>query len=327
MYDRHCSPKGVRASHDGALLVASRDGRLSYGQRLRARGIVLVRNLGSEVGAITNFIPTIWSTKIMDTFDKALVFEALVNKDYEGEIQDHGDTVKITGIGDPTVANYTRNTNIAAPEVLADNTRSMVIDQAKYVNFQVDDLDKVQANGDLLNRTAARVAYVFANAVDQFLAAKYVDAGNVLGDDTTPIALTAANIYDTLVDAGVLMSDDNVPKQGRWVVLPPGAVGRLSKSDEFIAAGQSGESTIREGFAGRVAGFDVFESNNLSIVGGTKYKIMAGTRDAITFARQLTKTVPYQPELRFADAIKALVVYGAKTIQPNALTTITATLA
>lgn len=276
-------------------------------------------------GAVTNFIPTIWSSRILDTFDKALVFENLVNKDYEGEIQNQGDTVKINGIGDPTVSNYTRNADIAAPEVLADNTRSMVIDQAKYVNFAVDNVDDVQANANLLQRATSRVGYVFGDAVDTFLAGKYVDAGNTLGSDGTPILLTSANIYDTMVDAGVLLSEDNIPKAGRWVVMPPGAIGRLSKSDEFINAAQTGETTIREGFAGRIAGFDVFESNNVQVVTG-KHKIMAGTREAITFARQLTKIVAYEPERRFADAVKALVVYGAKTVQANALVTITVTL-
>jgi hypothetical protein len=296
--------------------------------RIRARlKTTLATFHQNEVGAVTNFIPTLWSARIKDTLDKSQVFTGpqVVNRDYEGEIRQQGDTVKINGIGDPTVSNYTRNTDIAAPEVLSDNTRSLVIDQAKYVNFQVDDLDDVQANADLLARATSRVAYKFRDAQDVFIAGKYVDAGNALGDDTTPIALTASNIYDTLVDAGVLLDEDNVPTEGRWVVLPPWAVGKLAKSDEFINAANTGETTIRNGFAGQVASFNVFKSNNVQQGDPGEYKIMAGTNDAITFAEQLLSVEAYRPERRFADAVKALIVYGAKVIEPNALVTITAT--
>ena len=65
--------------------------------------------------AISVFIPTIWSARLLEHLDKAHVYAGLVNRDYEGEIRNYGDTVKIQQIGDITVKSYTKNTDIAAP--------------------------------------------------------------------------------------------------------------------------------------------------------------------------------------------------------------------
>jgi hypothetical protein len=67
--------------------------------------------------SINNFIATIWSNKLLLVLEKSLVYgqAGVVNRDYEGEIQGVGDTVKIQSIGDPTVFDYTKNTDMPAP--------------------------------------------------------------------------------------------------------------------------------------------------------------------------------------------------------------------
>ena len=52
--------------------------------------------------AVTTFIPQVWSARLLAHLDKAHVLTNLVNRDYEGEIRQYGDTVKITQIGDIT---------------------------------------------------------------------------------------------------------------------------------------------------------------------------------------------------------------------------------
>jgi hypothetical protein len=249
-----------------------------------------------------------------------------VNRDYEGEIRQAGDTVKIQGIGDPTVSNYTRNTAIAAPEVLSDNTRSLVIDQAKYVNFMVDDLDRIQAASNVLDRATSRVAYKFRDAADTFIGGKYVDAGSSTGTDATPIQFTASNAYATIVGVSVALSNLNVEKANRYIVLPPWAIGIIAQAPEFVQYGQyANPSIVREGFFGRFAGFDVYESPNLTtVVNGssqTVYQVIAGLPDAITYAEQIPigNLEAYRHPSYFADAVRGLFVYGAKTVLANAL--------
>jgi hypothetical protein len=62
--------------------------------------------------AITFFQPEIWSSTLLSVLRKSLVFTQLANRDYEGEIANAGDTVHIVSIGDPTIGNYTKDTDI-----------------------------------------------------------------------------------------------------------------------------------------------------------------------------------------------------------------------
>ncbi|MDY6346055.1 MAG: hypothetical protein SPL36_04725 [Succiniclasticum sp.] len=62
--------------------------------------------------AISTFIPTLWSARLLAHLDKSLVLGNLVNRDYEGEIKNFGDRVKINQIADVTVKDYIKGTDI-----------------------------------------------------------------------------------------------------------------------------------------------------------------------------------------------------------------------
>lgn len=275
--------------------------------------------------AITRFIPQIWSAQVLRSLETSLVYaqDGIVNRDYEGEIRNHGDTVKVHDIGAITVSDYTRNADIAPPETLTDIERLLVIDQAKYFNFQVDDVDAAQANPKVMARAMERAAYAMRDVIDQYVAGLYtqVDPANVIGDDTTPVTIdTPAKAYDLLVDLAVMLDEANVPREQRSVIVPPWFHGVLLKDDRFVGTGGSGaESTLLNGQVGQAAGFRILLSNNVPNVAGAKWKIQASTPWARSFAMQVTKTEAYRPERRFADAVKGLAVYGAKVMEPKAL--------
>src|ERR1700730_10619196 len=94
------------------------------------------------------FIPTVWAARLLTTLQSALVYgqSGVCNRDYEGEIRDKGNTVKIGSVGDPTVQDYTKDADISDPEALTDSEQNLEIDQAKYFNFCVDSVDRAQQN-------------------------------------------------------------------------------------------------------------------------------------------------------------------------------------
>ena len=94
--------------------------------------------------AITNFVPDLWSAKILVALRKKAVAAGLVNRDYEGEIKRMGDSVKITSINDVTIGSYTAHNDITWEDI-DDATRSLLIDQAKYFAFELDDIERAQA--------------------------------------------------------------------------------------------------------------------------------------------------------------------------------------
>ena len=134
--------------------------------------------------SITRFRPEVWSAQLLVALRKALVFAQanVVNRDYEGEITAAGDTVRITSISDPTIGTYVPNSTVITPEELTDAQRTLVIDQAKYFAFKVDDIDARQARGNVMPEAMNRAAYKLRDVVDQYIAG-FESAGTREGAD------------------------------------------------------------------------------------------------------------------------------------------------
>lgn len=279
--------------------------------------------------SVTNFVPTIWSARLLAHLDKKHVYAALVNRDYEGEIRNYGDTVKINQIGDVTIKKYTKGNDIEDPEDLSGSQTMLTIDQAKYFNFSIDDVDAAQVNPKLMDEAMKRAAYGMNDTTDTFLAnMMYLAASNNgknLGNDSTPVVPTKADAYDYLVDLSTDLTEKDVPTEGRWAVIPAWFHGLLLKDSRFVGNGTDyNKALIEGGEVGVAAGFRIFLSNNVPNTEGTKYKILGGTNAAGSYAEQILKTEAYRPEKRFSDAVKGLHVYGGKVVQPKCLSVLTA---
>lgn len=281
--------------------------------------------------ALNNFIPEVWSARILLNLHNNLVYgqPGVINRDYEGDIQQAGDTVRINSVGPVTIGDYTKNVDIAAPDTLTDAQTLLVINNAKFYNFAVDDVDRVQQSPKVMDAAMAEAAYALANTIDAFIAGLYTDASaaNLIGTTAAPKTdLASASVpYNYLVDLGVLLDNANVPSAGRWVIVPPWFHGYLLKDSRFISAGTPAtDAVIRTGVIGEAAGFRILKSNNVPQAAAIKYRIIAGHAMAWSFASQLQKTEAYRPEKRFADAMKGLALYGAKVVKPAALAVLTA---
>ena len=271
------------------------------------------------------FIPTVWAARLLVALDKSLVYGQanVCNRDYEGEIREAGNTVKIASIGDVTVADYVKNSDIADPETLTDEEQSLLIDNAKYFNFYVDSVDRAQANANIMDEAMRRSAWSLRAAAVTFLAAAMeaaVPSGNKIGTVGDPVVPTKDDAYEHLVDLGVLLDEGNVPVDGRFVVVPAWFHGLLLKDDRFVRSGTfRGDIRLANGEVGEAAGFRILKSNNVPNTSGAIFKIIAGHSMATSFAEQVLDVQTYQPEKRFGDAVKGLHVYGAKVVRPTAL--------
>ena len=287
--------------------------------------------------AVTTFIPELWSARLLYALEKSHVATNLVNRNYEGVIANQGDTVHINSIGAITVKDYTKNTDIDAPDALTTTDQSLVIDQCKYFNFQVDDVDKVQAAGDLIDTAMGRAASALADTSDAFLLktiAAGAAAGNTVGAASAPVALTKDNVYENIVKLRTKLDKANVPNTGRTLVVPPEVYALLLLDDRFAkSTATSGQDALLNGQVGRVAGFTVFMSNNVKTGTGTDtgktpyFEITAQVETATTYAEQIIKTEGYRMESRFADGVKGLHVYGAKVTDGNQIAKIIASVA
>lgn len=266
--------------------------------------------------AITNFIPTIWSENLSRALDNQYIGVANCNRDYEGEIKNCGSVVKICGVGEVNISQYTKDTDMSLPQTLSDTVTELKIDQAKYFNFQIDDVDRAQCTPKLMDAAMKVAAAGLAKDADRYVYSLYSHAANAVNVDySSPETLFEAIIRarELLYSANVLDSSDVV------IEVSPAVASILLKAKINLCNDNS--STLETGCLGSIAGCRIYVSNNIVIheeAGQFNFhKCLMRTRRAIAFAEQLSEINAYRPEKRFADAVKGLHLYGAKVIYPQ----------
>jgi hypothetical protein len=264
-----------------------------------------------------NFIPTIWSENLLQSLDQHYVGVANCSREYEGDIKEMGSIVKIPGLSAIDIKTYTANTDMEDPQDLYNFSRELKIDQAKYFHFQVDDVDRAQANPRLMDGAMRIAAEGLSKVADSYVFSLGESAGiKMEGTD-----ITEANVMEYILKArehlyrnGVLDSKDVV------LEVSPAIATALIKAK--IDLSTNNQELLENGCIGSIAGCKVFVSNNLSVgwEGEAEYfDCFMRTKRAISFAEQVSEIVAYCPEKRFADAIKGLHLYGAEVIYPNEL--------
>jgi N4-gp56 family major capsid protein len=272
--------------------------------------------------SVLKFRPEIWSALLLVALRKQLIYSAFINRDYEGEIKEAGDTVRITSVGRPTIQSYVPNVTVINPEQVNDSQRTLVVDQSKFFAVAIDDVDARQAKGGVLQQTIDEAAFGFADVVDQYIAQYYtsIQAQNQLGAVTVSAA-TPSQAYDNvLVPLKIKLDEANVSTQGRSVAITPALHGVLLRDPRFVKVNESGTSEgLRNGMVGRAAGLDILLSNNAPLVSANQFATIAGNNRAITFAEQINKTEAYRPQSSFSDAVKGLILFGGKNVRPDSL--------
>lgn len=277
--------------------------------------------------AISAFIPELWSAEVLMALRPQLVFaqESVINRDYEGEISQAGDTVHIISVGDPGVRDYTVGTDITWDE-LSDSEQTLTISEKKYFAFKVDDVNKRQAAGDFAAAAGVNAAYGMSAAIDTYVSGLMNASATQLASATSaaPLALTDASPNDAydklLVPLRTAMSHAKIPTAGRWVAVPSEVYGLLLRDSRFIKVNESGsDEGLRNGIVGRAAGFDILESQTCPVDGTSGDPVVvAGHPMGCTYADQLVEMEARRLENRFGDGIRGLHVFGGKVTRSGA---------
>ena len=269
--------------------------------------------------AIKNFVPTIWSENLYKALDKQYIAVANCNRDYEGEIKNMGSVVKICGVGNVVIGDYTKNTDMNNPQALSDTVAELKIDQAKYFNFQIDDIDRAQSEPRLMDAAVKNAAAALANTADKYIFSLCAQAGSNI-----EATANVENILGLIIDARTKLLENNVGDPGDIVVEVSPAVGALILKSKINVSNT--DTALEAGCIGYVAGCKVYVSNNV-VVAENVHKCMARSKRAIAFAEQLSEIDAYRPERRFADAVKGLHLYGAQVIYPSEMVRLDLTVA
>lgn len=285
-----------------------------------------------------NFIPEIWSSKLVENFYDASVLTAISNTDYEGEIKAHGDKVQIRLTPEVTVRPYQKGMNLTVER--PDKPKiTLEIDQGEYFACIEDDVDKVQADINLMDEWSKDASEKMKLAIDAKVLTNILPdistfnmgatAGRIsqsinLGSAGAPVQVTKTNVLDLLVDAGTVLDEANVSESGRFLIIPAWMAGLIKKSDlkDASLTGDS-SSVLRNGRLGMIDRFTLYTSHNLNSVVDSTYRcfsVIGGHKMGLTFASQMTEMESLRAESTFGNIIRGLQVYGYKVVKGEALT-------
>ena len=288
-----------------------------------------------------NFIPEIWSGKLIENFYDATVLSAISNTDYEGEIRNMGDTVNIRTTPEITIQTYVKGQTLSVEN--PDKAKlQLVIDKGEYFACVEDDVDQVQTDMNLMDMWSKDASERMKIKIDQRVLADVLTgvsannkgqtagaiSGNIdLGVAGTPEALTTSNVIGKIVDMGTVLDEANCPEQNRFLVIPAKMAGLIKQSDlKDASITGDNESPLRNGRLGMIDRFTVFVSHNLKKTAGGEFSVIGGHKMGFTFASQMTNMETIRSETTFGNIIRGLQVYGYKVVKPEALATMIVTV-
>lgn len=260
------------------------------------------------------FDAELYSSRFLMNLDRRTVAREITNQDYTVQ---GARTVHVYTADDLTAQNKNADNTVQIQNPSGGST-PMVLDQKKDLTVGIGSVEEFQSQVDIQEKMRDRQAQAGEEDLDDFILAKHTDANITLS--TT--ASTASGFRNKIREAKVALSDNNVPRSGRWMVVSPHYADLIteSASDQI----ERNRDIELNGYIGRFQSFDIFESTGIVETGSNpgKQHLMFGHEVAITLAVQLNNVALVQDSEQatyHGDVLKALMVYGATTFKPDAL--------
>ena len=269
--------------------------------------------------AYTNFIPSVWAESINRELERACVFVEDCNRQYEGSVASKGDSVHILGVGKPTIKSLDRENasgEIDSPEEIEDTSVILNINQIRYFNYMVGDIDKAQAVGGLMDALSAETSEGLANEMDKFISSMATDE-SVPKLTENPTVVTKDNVLEILDDAIMKLQENDVSMASGITVTVSPRFYKLFKQ-AYISKDTDNSDYLKNGKVAMYGNVAVKLSNNVAKTEENAVdNIMIRTKRAIAFVNPLTHTEAYRPEKTFADAVKGYVLFDGKVVRPK----------
>lgn len=276
--------------------------------------------------AVTHFIQTIWSKNIQDDLELKTKLVKNCLRDYEGDCK-FARTVKILGVGEPTIGDYTQvGNNGITPEEMSDKGQDLTIDQANYFAFFVDDINQAQSVPGLKQEYQRKAVHGLAVKRDTYVA-NLIKGVTTAANVTTASALSEAAVKKAIDDAIVALRERNFDEEGVIEITP--AVYNVFKN-QLITLSTNNPEYIKKGIVGMYDDFEVIMSNNMAkdTTGQTKYAYCdIRGKKAIAFAGQINEVEAMRSEKFFKDIVRGLDTFGAKVIDENRIQVVKVPLA
>ena len=248
--------------------------------------------------AVTNFIPTIWEARLMAKFHERSVAELITTAPTKIE----GNKIVFNKVSDVALKDYEGTVSF---DDLQTSKVELNMDIEKYWAFKVDDVDAVQAAGNLIDPHVQEAGYGLQEATDKLVLDEALKTANTV---------TAERIYDVIVKANTQLNKNKVPKAERFAVINSEVLEELQLDARFTKEYKILENGIIEG--ANINGTQLVFSEELN---EGAFAIVVLHKSAIGYAKQLEETEAMRLQNSFADGIRGLQVDGVKTLREEAI--------
>lgn len=251
--------------------------------------------------SVATFIPTLWSARLLAKFHEKAIASTITLKPEKIE----GNKIIFNNVSDVAVKDYA---GTVAWDELTTSKIELPFDLKKYWAFKVDDVDAVQAAGELIDPHVAEAASSIQEEMDKAVLAEALKTTNVV------VAADGNVAYDLIVKSNTALNKNKVPKAGRYTVVNSEVLEELNLDARFTKEYTILENGVIEG--ANINGTQLVFSEELN---AGKYAIVTLHSSAIGFGVQLDETEAMRLETAFADGVRGLAVAGTKTLRPNAV--------
>jgi len=273
--------------------------------------------------AVSNFQQTIWSKSIQKELKTITSLRNHCDFQYEKDTK-NAKEVKILSVTRPTIRTYVPGTSLTR-EGLTDAALTLQLNQYKYFDFEVEDIDKAQSVPGLMEEASREAALGLAEEGDKYVAAlieaAVEDGVHPIGQSASVISLTKSNAVEKVEDGFAYLYEKNCRVNDTFYLEVAPKVFTIYRQ-ALTELSTDNPEILKKGAVGKINNAYVCIENLLP-TGATGtgsddiYYNVLRTNKAIAFAEQIDKVEAYRPHDAFQDALKGLYVFGAKIVRPD----------
>jgi len=313
-------------------------------------GAYFTANAVVDKTAAGTFIPEIWSDEIIAAYQKNLKMAPLVKR-----IQMSGKKGDVIHIPKPTRGSASAKSEATAVTIQANLESELQVSVNRHFEYSrlIEDIVEVQALNSLRQFYTEDAGYALSVQVDNDLHA----AGTGFGDGGAVVFSPAATDYqhtgcffndggtttqytdDTMVAADVFtdaffrdmiqkLDDNNVPMDGRALVIPPSVRNTIMGIDRYVSSDFVSGQAVNSGLIGNLYGVDIYVSANCRTIEAaadntassvdTRAALLFHT-DAIVMAEQLSVRSQTQYKQEYLSTLfTSDCLYGVQVYRPEA---------
>ncbi len=264
---------------------------------------------------VQHFQRTVWSASILRSLDTITSLRKHCNFRYEKDVK-NAKEVKILGVTRPTIRTYVSGTPLER-ESAGDTSQTLKLDQFKYFNFEVEDIDRAQSQNGLMEALTDEASKGLALEGDKYVAEivkQAADAGEI-SVSASVITLTNSNAMASVEEGFATLYEHNCSVHDAFYLEVAPRVFTTYRQ-QLTELSTNNPEILKKGAVGKINNAFVCIENCLAEAEGAYYNILR-TEKAVAFAEQIESVEAYRPEDAFTDAVKGLYVFGAKIVRPE----------